>query len=231
LAFTSKLFGSTLRSYLSKRDLAIVSVYENFNDAERRKVKGLIDQIKKETTMTMSNTEGQVLYNAVKASSKVAGDIAEVGVYKGGSARLICEKKGNRKLHLFDTFKGVPTPGGHSGPGEKPEGLYDSTLEDIKKYLAGFPDVNYYEGFFPGTAGPVENIRFSMINLDVDWYESTRDCLNFFYPRMNPGGVIISHDYNYENLPGVKKAFDEFFKDRPEVIIEPPGTQCMIIKA
>ena len=30
---------------------------------------------------------------------------------------------------------------------------------------------------------------------------------------------------------GVKKAFDEFFKDKPEIIIEPyPTGQCLIVK-
>ena len=41
---------------------------------------------------------------AVKATRKLSGDIAEVGVYRGGSAMIICEAKGNKKLHLFDTF-------------------------------------------------------------------------------------------------------------------------------
>lgn len=47
---------------------------------------------------------------------------------------------------------------------------------------------------------------------------------------MNAGGVIISHDY--PDSKGVKRAFDEFFKDKPEIIIELPGHdgQCLVIK-
>jgi len=45
---------------------------------------------------------------------------------------------------------------------------------------------------------------------------------------MNKGGVIISHDYF--GSPVVKKAFDDFFKDKPEPIIEMSGTQCLIVK-
>ena len=46
--------------------------------------------------------------------------------------------------------------------------------------------------------------------------------------RMIPGGIMLSHDYGL--LSGVEKAFQEFFADKPEGIIEQPTTQCMVIK-
>ena len=73
------------------------------------------------------------------------------------------------------------------------------------------------------------NKKFSFVHLDVDLYKSTLDCLKYFYPRVSRGGVIISHDY--PNSDGVNKAFDEFFQDKPEIIIEPFATgQCLIVK-
>ena len=44
---------------------------------------------------------------------------------------------------------------------------------------------------------------------------------------MNKKGILISHDYHAQ---GVRRAFDEFFKSKPEKIIELPVSQCMIIK-
>ena len=61
-------------------------------------------------------------------------------------------------------------------------------------------------------------------------YQSTLDALKFFWPRMVKGGRIISHDYNANNIAGIKKAFREFFNDSPEKIIEIADTQSMIIK-
>ena len=69
---------------------------------------------------------------------------------------------------------------------------------------------------------------YDSVHLDVDLYKSTLDCLKFFYPRVNKGGIIISHDYPSVN--GVKKAFDEFFKDKPEPIIRVSYNQCLIVK-
>jgi hypothetical protein len=45
---------------------------------------------------------------------------------------------------------------------------------------------------------------------------------------MNPGGIIISHDYL--TAPGVQKAFCEYFADKPEPVIETAGSQCFVVK-
>ncbi len=164
---------------------------------------------------------------AVKRTEKVKGDIAEVGVYKGGSAKLICEAKGNKTLHLFDTFEGTPKVDEIDTP-QFYKGQYAALLEDVKNYLKKYKNVYFYKGLFPATAEPVKDKKFSFVNLDVDTYRSTLDCLKFFYSRMNKGGIIISHDYI--SAPGVRKAFDEFFKDKPEPIIEMSGSQCLIVK-
>jgi O-methyltransferase len=98
----------------------------------------------------------------------------------------------------------------------------------VKNYLKDYQDVYFYKGLFPSTATAVEDKRFSFVHLDVDTYESTRSCLRFFYPRMNRGGIILSHDYI--SAAGVRKAFDEFFNHKVEPIIEMSGTQCLVVK-
>ncbi len=77
------------------------------------------------------------------------------------------------------------------------------------------------------------------MHLDADIYEATLDGLKFFYPRMPKGGIILIHDYNALHLVGIKKAIDEFFKDKPERIIDLgdnaldyfyPARQALMIK-
>src|SRR2546430_11261444 len=51
-------------------------------------------------------------------------------------------------------------------------------------------------------------------HIDVDLYTSTLACLEFFYPRLVPGGILLSHDYSL--LTGVKAAFTEFLAGKPE---------------
>lgn len=73
-----------------------------------------------------------------------------------------------------------------------------------------FPDkVIIKKGYFPETTTDIED-SFCFVNLDVDIYESTKCGLTYFYPRMEKGGIIMIHDYNNYDTPGVKKAIDEF---------------------
>ena len=169
------------------------------------------------------------LFLLVKATKEIKGDLAEVGVYKGRSAKIICLAKGTRPLHLFDTFAGLPSVDYRIDPAFLYKGLYAASFLKVKKYLKKYQNVYYYKGVFPKTAAGVKNRQFALVHLDVDTYKSTKACLEFFYPRMNRGGVIVSHDY-FGPAKGVAKAFDEYFKNRKETIIKMPGSQCMITK-
>lgn len=174
--------------------------------------------------------EAFLLYSLARAQSTLPGDFAEVGVSCGGSARMICEAKQDKRMHLFDTFSGLPEAG-ENDRGVFRKHQYACSLEEVQRYLGAFSNVFFHRGLFPGSArgvAEVENAIYSFVHFDVDLYEATRACLEFFYPRMHPGGIMITHDYSL--LAGVKQAFDEFVRDKAEELIELPTTQCMIVK-
>lgn len=179
-------------------------------------------------TCYLDSEERYTIYSSIKMLSKIPGDIAEVGVYRRGSAKLICEIKGNKNLYLFDTFEGLPDTSNDDLV--KKGWLAETSLEKVKKYLNDYPSVHFFKGLFPDTAKPISNCKFSFVHLDTDTYQSTLDGLMFFWPRMVSDGRIISHDYNASDVSGIKKAFIEFFKDQQEKIIEIADTQVMIIK-
>lgn len=200
-----------------------------YNDQERAKVFNLIKEIKKENEILLDKNEAYQIYISVKRTEKIKGNIAEVGVYRGGSAKLICEAKGKKNLYLFDTFEGLPELcENHDEPSSFHKGQFASSIEDVKNYLKKYSNFYIYKGLFPNTAKPIKNKKFSFVNLDVDIYESTLNCLKFFYPRMSIGGIIISHDYN--TIRGVRKAVDYFFKNKPETIIELSTSQGLVVK-
>jgi len=177
-------------------------------------------------SQTVGVDEAYVIRNAVLATEQVPGVIAEVGVFRGGTAKVICEAKGERALHLFDTFQGLPSPGtvdeGFEG------GQYACSLTEVKAYLAGCQNVFFHAGLFPETAAPVRDFQFSFVHLDVDLYESTRAALHFFYPRMSTGAMLISHDF--VEILAVRRAFDEYFSDRAQPVLELSGNQCLVVK-
>lgn len=168
------------------------------------------------------------IVQAIIAVRKVDGDLAEVGVYRGGTAKIIVQYKENKSLYLFDTFEGFPKPGQNDLPFFR-KGMLSSQYNEVKSYFRREKNVFLYKGIFPQDTGKyVKDVKFSFVNLDVDLYESTLHCLRFFYPRMNRGAIIISHDYLA--IPAVYKAFNEFFEDKDEGIIGICGSQCMVVK-
>jgi hypothetical protein len=209
-------------------DIASRGRLSHYGCAERKAFARDLKKIRADTELLLEDIEAYHIYMAVKRTQKVEGDIAEVGVYKGGSAKIICLAKGEKPLHLFDTFAGLPKVDDVDAVWPFYEGKFAASYDRVQEYLAQEKNVFFYKGIFPETAGPVKGRHFSLVNCDVDTYESTKQCLGFFYPRMNPGGLIISHDYI--TVPGVKKAFDEFFLDKPEPVVETAGSQCIVVK-
>lgn len=176
----------------------------------------------------VTNFESFIVHSIASGMAKSPGDIAEVGVYAGSTAKVICEAKGDKKFHLCDTFEGLPEPGEDEKKVEK-KGRYFCSIESIQEYLKQYPNLEYHKGFCPASVeGKLDDTKFCFVHLDVDLYESTKQCLEYFFPRLIPGGVLLSHDYSI--LEGVKKAFSEFCDGRTEQVIEMPTTQAMLVK-
>jgi len=209
-------------------DIANRGRLSHYGCEERKEFAKTLKKIRKDTELLLEDIEAYHIYMAVKRTQKVPGDIAEVGVYKGGSAKIICTAKGDKSLHLFDTFEGLPKVDEIDMVWPFYEGKFSASYDDVKKYLSTDPNVSFYKGIFPATSDPIKDKTFSMVNLDVDTYESTKQCLEFFYSRMSPGGILLSHDYI--TAPGVKKAFDNFFDGKAEPVLETAGSQCIVVK-
>jgi O-methyltransferase len=174
----------------------------------------------------LDDEEKYTIYSSIKSVSNLDGNIAEVGVYKGGSSKIICEMKNSKKLFLFDTFEGLPKT--TSKDNVQSGWLSDTSLDKVKEYLSKYDGVFFFKGLFPDTASSLSSEKFCLVHLDTDLYQSTLDALTFFWPRLVDGGRIICHDYNA--IDGVHQAFDTFFKDFPEKIIEVADTQVLVIK-
>lgn len=208
---------------LAQRNMTAVPAAEN---SYRTEDYSLIRRVIAETDMLLLRDEAYQVLSCARATSKIPGDIAEVGVYRGGSARLMCEVRGSRTLNLFDTFEGLPST--DSLDSRFAGGQYAASFEAVRTYLAPFPDVHIYKGLFPATSGPILGKRFSFVHLDVDLYQPTRDSLEFFYPRVNSGGMFLIHDYLWAD--GVRKAVQGFFASRSETIMELAGAYCGVVK-
>jgi len=221
-----KLVGGTIFERLWLFSISKVQLFLLGGHKDLRVVRR-IRQIRKARSSLQTAYELYMVHSLATAYREVPGQMAEVGVYQGASAKLLCEAKGDKPLHLFDTFEGLPKPSERDRAvhGEK---QYACSLESVQAFLKDQPGVYYHKGMFPQSAADVPEATYTFVHCDVDLYESTLACLKYFYPRMTKGGVILSHDYSI--LAGVKLAFTEFLEDKPESPIELPSTQCMLVK-
>ncbi len=173
------------------------------------------------------------LYQMARHANAVKGNFAQVGVYRGGTAKVIASvTDSTRPFYLFDTFAGLPDGGPHEEV--HTEGEFAASLEEVIPLFADDPRIMITKGLFPQTACVIPpNERFAFVYLDVDLYQSNLTGLKYFFPRMNPGGIMMFDDYGWEHCPGIKKSIDDFLREtgRPEVPIMTTRFQAMLIKS
>lgn len=136
------------------------------------------------------------------------GMLAEVGVYKGGSLKYLAQNFPNRHFFGFDTFQGLPEEKWQEGEPHKPGDFSDTSLESVKSYIAR-PNVTLVAGLFPDSAADFQALPFSFVHVDTDFYQSVRDCIEWFYPRLSEGGIMVFDDYQWPNCPGVQRALKD----------------------
>ena len=153
----------------------------------------------------------------IEATLSVEGDVAECGVYRGENtyhyANYLTSMNSNKRLFGLDSFEGLPRETIENADLTR---FDDVELVNVKKTLSGFKNTTLVPGYFRDTlAGLCENL-FSCVIIDCDIYESYKTCLNFFYPRLSRGSIIVFDEYYSKKYPLAKKAVDEFFIDKLE---------------
>jgi O-methyltransferase len=159
--------------------------------------------------------------------SDVPGDVVELGCNAGLTSVLLAmvieAEDPSRTLHLYDSFKGLPSPSVHDA--YLKEGDCAAEVSDVyrtfERWQVRRPEV--HPGWFQETLPTQLPKTVAFGYLDGDFYESILTSLTDVWPRLPYGGTLIVDDYcdpaanprAWNGLPGVKKACDDFFMSRP----------------
>jgi len=167
-------------------------------------------------------------------NNNIDGLIAEVGVFKGTTAKLFHQAFPDRELLLFDTFDGFDERDiNHEKENSRAKsGGWNSSLDNVKDFIGSSKLVQFFPGYFPETAENINpNYSYALVHLDADLYNPQISGLEYFYKRIVQGGVLIIHDCNNEYF-GSRQALDEFFLDMPEtpIIIPDKSGSAIVIK-
>jgi O-methyltransferase len=184
---------------------------------------------------------------------RIAGDIVECGVWRGGSMMaialaLMARGDTTRDLYLYDTFEGMSEPteadrdpsgesaGARLARSERDDAVWAvAGLDDVQANLAstGYPRerIHFVKGKVEETIPTTLPSRIAMLRLDTDWYESTRHELIHLYPLLARHGVLIVDDYGH--WQGAKQAVDEYFadSDQPVFLHRVDYTARLVVKA
>jgi len=166
---------------------------------------------------------------ALDATMRCDGPMAECGTYKGGTAKLLASLAPQRALYVFDTFAGMPQTDSERDL-HKQGDFSDTSLSAVRDYLGENENAVCIPGFVPDSLSAVSDQRFSFVHIDLDIYFAIKGACEFFYPRMQRGGVMLFDDYGYPSCPGARQAVEEFFADKAEVPQAMETAQCVVRK-
>lgn len=161
------------------------------------------------------------------ATLALPGARAECGTYRGATALLLAHAWRSRDaafkgddLYLIDSFIGTSESCEHdlipvrdnTGATRReaffPVAKADIPPELVRGFFGEFPHVRICAGWIPQVFATLPDRDWAFVHLDVTLYEPTLAALEYFYPRLNTGGVIICDGSIF--CPGAKKAWDEF---------------------
>ena len=185
----------------------------------------------------------RVFAKVVKAPE---GHIAECGCARGLSSLELCLtfRKAHSDwqgvgYHVFDSFEGLSPPtekdaidwaSGHAAlvAANMVAGHFAVTREVVARNLHRlFPLIELHPGWIPDVFATQPERSYRFVHIDVDLYQPTIDSLKYFFPRLSPGGIVITDDYDW---PGAHKAFDEFAAQHALELYTTDTNQAFFVK-
>lgn len=196
-----------VQSQLLKRNLFLTSAMVHLERERIFNLKNRMDYVR------LSCLE---LFAHEAKTDGLAGDVAEVGVYRGEFAQKIQEAFPERRCYLYDTFEGFASQAKQHdmqiGFHKHNDDFSDTSVESVLAQMP-FPErCMVRKGRFPDTAQDGDG-PFVFVSLDADLYLPTLAGLRFFYPKLCAGGMIFIHDFAGPGYAGIKQAVVEFCRE------------------
>lgn len=146
------------------------------------------------------------------------GDFVELGCYRGDtSVKLARILPPERRLYLYDSFEGLPPRApedGYAAGTEFERGeLLVTKREVVEKFKrSGLKVPIIKKAFFEDLTSEDLPEKITFAFLDGDLYTSIKTSLKLVEPKMTAKSVILVHDYNNPQLPGVSRAVDDWLR-------------------
>src|ERR1700757_411258 len=192
----------------------------------------LYGKVKPNTVLsTIGSANINIVIDLFNDVQHIEGAVAECGVFRGATITYLSfyldAKKIEKKIYGFDSFEGfgkkdleLEKQDGYSRYVDKEDSLFKNNsiklVEGKLKLVNSFKKVHLVKGYFENTLNKFDEQRYCFVHLDCDLYTSYNTCLNYFYSRMNPGGIILFDEYLDPVYVKCTSAIDKFLAGKPE---------------
>jgi len=183
------------------------------------------------------------LWAAKQACNLPAGDFVECGVSYGFLSKGITEymnwnetQADKRKFFLIDTFQGLDDT--LITEAEKKEGLAEifrgkypkDTINRVRETFANVKGVQIVQGSVPSILSTVTTQKVAFLSIDMNCATPEREALEFFYPKLVPGGIVLFDDYGHRGHHLQKALADEYAAKQGVSILNLPTGQGLLLK-
>lgn len=166
---------------------------------------------------------------------------AELGVYRGRSLQVLMTEglASGANLHWtgIDTFAGLPPLSEIDRQLAPENSAYllrpaydDTTRREVQAFLEpiGIGDrMALHQGLLADVLSTLPERQYVFVNLSIKTHEAHTQALEYFYPRMRRGGVIVFDDIYNRRFPMAETAVNTFLQDKPEQIFQLTGTDAV----
>lgn len=160
----------------------------------------------------------------------IEGDFLELGVYKGDSAHLLCDRiefnKFGKNYYLYDLFVWKDGDDHISLTDLSDEKIYDFVVSRFSK----FDFVKIIRGKVPDSLEGTLPEKVAFAHIDMNNADAEAAAFEAIYPRLSVGGAIIFDDYGWWQLSDQKIAIDKKMKAFGQRILELPTGQGLLLK-
>jgi O-methyltransferase len=179
-----------------------------------------------------------VILWAAEQALHYPGDFVECGVNTGIFSLSVCKYldfgKLPRQFYLFDTFSGIPES--QMSETERPKRLkenrdfYRDCFDRAQENFAPWSNTRLIRGLVPDTLATVNIQQVAYLSIDMNIAKPEREALEYFWPKLVPGGVVVLDDYGWINYAEQKATIDEFARIKGLNICTLPTGQGIIVK-
>ena len=177
-----------------------------------------------------------ILLRLLRSTESVAGEVWELGVYRGGTALLLRNDLARTAGHpatvtlrLFDTFAGMPATDAARDVHVAGD-FADTSLQEVQALVGDDPFIDWRAGLVPATFAGLDAVALRFVHVDLDIYAPIVATIAFAWPRMGAGAIMVFDDYGFQSCPGARMAVDEFCAAQSIALVPLPSGQAFIIK-